>query len=54
MAIIQSKVELLKKIKDDHDAINQEINAGMTISLGKLGTMISKRNSSGSIRKAPT
>ena len=28
MAIIQSKVELLKKIKDDHDAIN----AGMTIS----------------------
>ena len=30
MAIIQNTVELLKKIRGDHDTVNQEINAGIT------------------------
>ena len=29
MAIIQSTVESLKKIRDDHNTMNQEINAGI-------------------------
>ena len=29
MAIIQSTVELLKKIRDDHNTMNQEINSGI-------------------------
>ena len=36
MTIIQSTVELLKKIRDDHDTVNQEINAGITF-LWKVG-----------------
>ena len=36
MAIIQSTIELLKKIRDDHDTMNQEINAGITF-LRKVG-----------------
>ena len=36
MAIIQSTVELLKKIRDDHDRMNQEINTGITF-LMKVG-----------------
>ena len=36
MAIIQSTVELLKKIRDDRDTMNQEINAGITF-LRKVG-----------------
>ena len=36
MAIIQNTVELLKKIRGDHDTVNQEINAGITF-LRKVG-----------------
>ena len=36
MAIIQNTVELLKKIRGDHDTGNQEINAGITF-LRKVG-----------------
>ena len=36
MVIIQSTVELLKKIKDDRHTMNQEINAGITF-LRKVG-----------------
>ena len=30
MAIIQSTIQLLKRIRGDHDTMNQEINAGVT------------------------
>ena len=36
MTIIQGSVELLKKIRDNHDTMNQEINAGITF-LWKVG-----------------
>ena len=36
MTIIQNTVEFLKKIRDDHDAMNQEINACITF-LRKVG-----------------
>ena len=36
MAIIQSTAVLLKKIRDDQDTVNQEINAGITF-LRKVG-----------------
>ena len=36
MAIIQSTAVLLKKIRDDQDTMNQEINAGITF-LRKVG-----------------
>ena len=36
MTITQSTVEFLKKMRDDHDKMNREINAGITI-LRKVG-----------------
>ena len=36
MTITQSTVEFLKKMRDDHDTMNREIKAGITI-LRKVG-----------------